>query len=77
MLSENQLESVGRSAILTIPELEQSKAAVLNSLASQYSRRSYEYATERFIAWYCSEPRLTFNRGRVGMPERVPANARA
>ena len=29
MLSENQPESVGRSAILTIPELEQSKAAVL------------------------------------------------
>ena len=44
MLSENQPESVGRSATLTIPELEQSKAAVLNSLASQHSRRSYEYA---------------------------------
>jgi site-specific recombinase XerC len=62
MPSENQPESVGRSATLTIPELEQSKAAVLNSLASQHSRRSYEYAIERFIAWYCSEPRLTFNR---------------
>jgi hypothetical protein len=55
MLSENQPESVGRSATLTIPELEQSKAAVLNSLASQHSRRSYEYAIERFIAWYCSD----------------------
>ena len=65
MLSENQPESVGRSATLTIPELEQSKAAVLNSLASQHSRRSYEYAIERFIAWYCSEPRLTFNRSVV------------
>jgi site-specific recombinase XerD len=65
MLSENQPESVGRSATLTIPELEQSKAAVLNSLASQHSRRSYEYAIERFIAWYCSEPRLTFNRAVV------------
>ena len=65
MLSENQPESVGRSAILTIPELEQSKAAVLNTLASQHSRRSYEYAIERFIAWYCSEPRLTFNRSVV------------
>jgi integrase len=41
------------------------KAAVLNSLASQHSRRSYEYAIERFIAWYCSEPRLTFNRSVV------------
>src|SRR5260370_10522412 len=65
MLSENQPESVGRSATQTIPELEQSKAAVLNSLASQHSRRSYEYAIERFIAWYCSEPRLTFNRSVV------------
>src|ERR1700739_304824 len=65
MLSENQPESVGRSAILTIPELEQSKAAVLNTLASQHSRRSYEYAIQRFIAWYCSEPRLTFKRSVV------------
>ena len=47
-------QSVGRSPTLTIPELEQSKTAVLNTLASQHSRRSYEYAIERFIAWYCS-----------------------
>src|SRR6202051_240398 len=65
MLSENQPESVGRSAILTIPELEQSKAAVLNTLASQHSRRSYAHAIDRFIAWYCSEPRLEFNRSVV------------
>src|ERR1700687_4627579 len=65
MPPETQPESVGRSATLTIPELEQSKAAVLNSLASQHSRRSYEYAIERFIAWYCAEPRLTFNRSVV------------
>src|SRR5258708_28682794 len=57
--------SVGRSATLSIPELDQSKTAVLNTLASQHSWRSYEYATERFIAWYCSEPRLTFNRSVV------------
>jgi site-specific recombinase XerC len=65
MLFENRPESVGRSATLTIPELKQSKTAVLNTLASQYSRRSYDYAIERFIAWYCSEPRLTFNRSVV------------
>jgi hypothetical protein len=35
MPPQKQPESIGRSAILTIPELEQSKAAVLNSLASQ------------------------------------------
>ena len=65
MPRKNQPESVGLSASLTIPELEQSKAAVLNTLASQHSRRSYKYAIERFIAWYCSEPRLTFNRSVV------------
>ena len=47
-------ESVGRSATLSIPELDQSKTAVLNTLASQHSRRSYEYAIERFITWYFS-----------------------
>jgi len=62
---KNQPASVGLSATLTIPELEQSKAAVLNTLASQHSRRIYEYAIERFITWYCSEPRLTFNRSVV------------
>jgi integrase len=65
MLSEKQSDSAGLSATLTIPELEQSKAVVLNSLASQHSRRSYEYTIERFIAWYCSEPRLTFKRSVV------------
>jgi len=61
MVPQNQTESIGCSATLTIPELEQSKTVVVNMLASQHSRRSYEYAIERFIAWYCSEPRLTFN----------------
>jgi site-specific recombinase XerD len=65
MSPKKQPESVDRSATLSIPELERSKAAVLNTLASQQSRRSYEYAIERFIAWYCSEPRLTFNRSVV------------
>ena len=36
--------------------------AVLNSLGSPASRRVYEYAIDQFIAWYCSEPRLAFNR---------------
>ena len=37
---------------LTIRELEQSKSAVLNALASVHSRRSYAFAIGRFIAWY-------------------------
>ncbi|HET6179684.1 MAG TPA: tyrosine-type recombinase/integrase [Candidatus Sulfotelmatobacter sp.] len=48
-----------------MPELEQSKTAVLNSLGSKQSRRSYEHAIDEFIAWYCSEPRLALNRAVV------------
>jgi site-specific recombinase XerD len=62
MVPQKQPNSAGHSETLSIPELEQSKTAVLNTLASQHSRRSYAYAIERFITWYCSEPRLTFNR---------------
>jgi hypothetical protein len=61
MVPQKHSDSVVRSVALTIPELEQSKAAVLNTLASVHSRRSYAYAIDRFIAWYCGEPRLTFN----------------
>ena len=38
------------------------KSAVLNSLPSLNSRRSYEHAIRDFIEWYCSEPRLAFNK---------------
>ncbi len=38
------------------------KLTVLNSLGSPASRRVYEYAIDQFVAWYCSEPRLAFNR---------------
>ena len=50
---------------LTVPELDQSKTTVLNTLASAHSRRSYKHAIEKFIAWYCAEPRLGFNRSVV------------
>jgi Phage integrase, N-terminal SAM-like domain len=54
-----------RSAGVTVSELEQSKAAVLSTLASAHSRRSYKHAIEKFIDWYCSERRLGFNRSVV------------
>src|SRR5882724_9286388 len=65
MVSQTPTEYGLRPNTLTMPELEQSKAAVLNTLASVHSRRSYTFAIDRFIAWYCSEPRLTFNRAVV------------
>ncbi len=51
-----------RRRMLRLPDLDHCKSAVLNSLGSPASRRVYEYAIEQFIAWYCSEPRLAFNR---------------
>ena len=49
-------------AVLKLPDLEQSKSAVLNSLTSVSSQRSYDHAIREFIEWYCSEPRLAFNK---------------
>jgi len=48
--------------VLKLSDLEQSKSAVLNSLTSQSSQRTYDHAIREFIEWYCSEPRLAFNR---------------
>ena len=48
--------------ILALPDLEQSKTAVLNTLTSKSGQRSYDRAITDFIDWYCSEPRLAFNR---------------
>jgi hypothetical protein len=38
---------------------------VLNTLASVHSVRAYKHAIDKFIAWYCSEPRIGFNRSVV------------
>jgi hypothetical protein len=59
-------KSASFSASFTVPELDQSKTTVLNTLASAHSRRSYKHAIEKFIAWYCYEPRLGFNRFEDG-----------
>jgi hypothetical protein len=48
--------------VLTLPDLEQTKSAVLNSLTSKSGQRSYDHAINKFVDWYCSEPRLAFNR---------------
>ena len=48
--------------ILRLPDLEQSKNAFVHSLAAASSQESYGHAIDEFIGWYCSEPRLAFNR---------------
>ena len=48
--------------VLKLPDLEQSKSAVLNSLTSRSSQRTYDHAIRQFIEWHYSEPRLAFNK---------------
>jgi hypothetical protein len=48
--------------VLALPDLERVKPTVLNSLTSASGQRTYEHAIREFVAWYCSEPRLAFNR---------------
>jgi hypothetical protein len=50
------------NSILRLPDLEHAKAAVLNSPDSADARRGYGHASDEFADWYCSEPRLAFNR---------------
>src|SRR3984893_5455197 len=62
-----------------LPDLEQSKSAMLNSLTSRSSQRTYDHAIREFIEWYCSEPRLAFNktvvtRYRISLEQRHSAS---
>jgi hypothetical protein len=61
--------------ILALPDLEQSKAAVLNSLTSESGQRSYDRAITDFVDWYCSEPRLAFNRTVVLRTESISSRS--
>jgi hypothetical protein len=52
-------------AVLRLPDLDQAKSAVLNSLTSADAQRGYRHAIDEFVEWYCSEPRLSFSRSVV------------
>src|SRR5438552_16160723 len=62
VMGQPRVKPNSRRRALRLPDLDHCKTAVLNSLGSPASRRVYEYAIDQFIAWYCSEPRLAFNR---------------
>jgi site-specific recombinase XerD len=49
-------------SVLRLPDLDHSKTSVLQSLGSVASKRTYAYAINDFITWYCSEPRLALGR---------------
>src|SRR3984885_1275661 len=62
LMGRQRIKPNYRRRVLRLPDLDHCKLAVLNSLGSPASRRVYEYAIDQFVAWYCSEPRLAFNR---------------
>ena len=56
---------------LGLPDLEHVKSAVLVSLRSPESQRSYRRSIEDFVSWYCSEPRLSFNKTVVEVLPKI------
>jgi site-specific recombinase XerD len=61
-MGKHRIKPNYRRRVFRLPDLDHCKLAVLNSFGSPASRRVCEYAIDQFIAWYCSEPRLAFNR---------------
>ena len=62
MKPRNKRKSVRPKTKLGFPDLEQAKAAVVGSLSSPGSHREYGRNINEFVAWYCSEPRLSFSK---------------
>jgi len=62
MTQKRQSKYRSPKSMLRLPDLDHSKAAVLQSLGSLASRRTYGSAIEDFITWYCSEPRIALGR---------------
>lgn len=64
MKQKHRKKIKGRAAksVLRLPDLEVAKSAVLNSLSCPDAQRGYRYAIDEFVDWYCSEPRLAFNK---------------
>jgi hypothetical protein len=58
----NTRKAAWTKTTLRLPDLDHAKVAVLTGLRSPESQRTYEHAIDEFIAWYCSEPRLSFNK---------------
>ncbi len=59
-MSKSRKKKKSPKRVLALPDLEQAKSAVLNSLTSKSGQRTYDHAIDDFVEWYCSEPRLAF-----------------
>jgi len=62
MRQKNKPKRRSSRSVLHLPDLDHSKSSVLQSLGSVASQRTYGFAIDDFISWYCSEPRLAFGR---------------
>jgi site-specific recombinase XerD len=60
--TRNKRKLASPKSILRLPDLEAAKSAVLNSLSCPDAQRGYRHAIDEFVDWYCSEPRLSFNK---------------
>src|SRR5881397_800436 len=61
-MSKSRRKKKTPKRVLALPDLEQAKSAVLSTLTSKSGQRTYDHAITEFVEWYCSEPRLAFNR---------------
>ena len=61
-MSKSRKRRKAPKRVLALPDLEQAKSAVLNTLTSKSGQRTYDHAITEFVEWYCSEPRLSFDR---------------
>ena len=61
-MSKSRKKRKSPKRALALPDLEQAKSAVLNSLTSRSGQQTYDRAIDDFVDWYGSEPRLAFNR---------------
>jgi integrase len=79
MRQKNKPKRRSPRSVLRLPDLDHSKSSVLQCLGSVASQRTYGFAIDDFISWYCSEPRPTFGRTVVlryllpGIPPTGPA----
>src|SRR5580692_11646514 len=62
MRQKNKPKRRSPRSVLRLPDLDHSKSSVLQSLGSVASQRTYGFAIDDFISWYCSDPRLAFGR---------------
>src|SRR6202048_2979717 len=65
MKHKNKKRQTRLKTKLGLPDLEHAKLAVIVSLRSFESQRSYRHSIDEFVAWYCSAPRLSFNKAVV------------